>query len=157
MDINLTSLKLTARLPLKMDGWKTIRLPFWCNLGLFSGAKMLLLGERTCCHSQIHMPKTSSWRLLVVECLSNLEVPISIFSIYFFYIHTWRKTMNQNFCPWLNLSNLISTKLTQSSVKYVPKKPPENEFQVSLKRDHLLKGFKRKFVHLPTSNFQALC
>ena len=70
MDINLTSLRLTASLPLKMDGWKTIRRPFWRNLGLFSGAKMLLLGERTCCHSQIHVPKTSTWRLvvLIVEC-----------------------------------------------------------------------------------------
>ncbi len=27
--IGITSLKLTASLPLKMDGWKMIRLPFW--------------------------------------------------------------------------------------------------------------------------------
>ena len=32
------SLKLTASLPLKMDGWNTIRLPFWGKKALFSGA-----------------------------------------------------------------------------------------------------------------------
>ena len=29
--------------PARMDGWNTIRLPFWVANGLFSGAKMLLV------------------------------------------------------------------------------------------------------------------
>ena len=38
----LPSLKLTASLPLKMDDWKTIRLPSGA-LGPFSGANLLLV------------------------------------------------------------------------------------------------------------------
>ena len=34
---NLPSLKLTASLPLKMDGWNTIRLPIGANLAYFQG------------------------------------------------------------------------------------------------------------------------
>ena len=51
---------------------------------------MLLLGERTCCHSQIHVPKTSTWRLvvLIVECLSNLEVPN--FHILYMYVNIYK-------------------------------------------------------------------
>ena len=41
---NLPSLKLTASLPLKMDGWNTI-LSYW-GFGLFSGANLLLVSGR---------------------------------------------------------------------------------------------------------------